>query len=243
MIKLLNVFLGGLVRTFSILALQFSLQLKSQFIFIKQIVLKSSEQKKIIAELLIHSVIAIEDKRFFQHVGIDIYSIIRAIVKNTTTRRLEGASTIVQQLIRNITNEREIKLKRKIKEIIFATLITEEFSKNEILFAYFNTYKFKDCVGVVEFCQNENYDIKDLTSTQIAEVAARFKYPTLNKTNYIRYLKRVRKIEIISNRTVKGSKKQNESETLTDVANKRIKEDQPLPTLVSAYRNIITASS
>src|SRR5258705_4664126 len=169
MIKLLNIFLAGLVRTFSLLSLQCSPRLKSQFTFIKQTVLKSNEQKKIIAELLIRSVIAIEDKRFFQHAGIDIYSITRAIVKNTTTNRFEGASTIVQQLIRNITNEREIKLKRKIKEIIFATLIAEEFSKNEILFAYFNTYRFKDCVGVVEFCQNENYDVEDLTSTQIAE--------------------------------------------------------------------------
>lgn len=195
MITLTNYFSGQLLKLLSFLVLQFSPSLKSQFAFIKQTVAKSTGQIKKIPDHLTNSLIQIEDKRFFQHQGIDIYAIMRAVVRNTTTKRLEGASTIVQQLIRNITDEREIKFKRKIKEIIFASLIDNEFSKDKILFAYLDTYRFKNCIGIFTFCQYENYNLDNLSINQSAEIAARFKYPTLHKTNYIKYLKRVRTIE------------------------------------------------
>jgi membrane peptidoglycan carboxypeptidase len=135
----------------SFLTLIFNSSLKRQFDFIKQTVVLSLEDKKQIPESLTNVLIQIEDRRFFQHKGIDIYSISRAFIKNTITNRLEGASTITQQLVRNITNEREIALKRKIKEIVLATLIDNYFSKNEILFAYVSTYRFMNCVGIFSF--------------------------------------------------------------------------------------------
>ncbi len=82
------------------------------------------------------------------------------------------------------------------REIILASLVDKYYTKNDILFAYFDTYIFDNCTGIFTFCKLENYDINNLTLKQSAEIAARFKYPILRKTNYVKYLKRVRIIEI-----------------------------------------------
>ena len=195
MITLINAFFGQTIWLIAYLTLKFDTSLKSQFNFVKQTVVMSLTQAKNVPDNLTNALIQIEDRRFYRHRGIDVYSIFRAFIKNTTTDRLEGASTITQQLVRNITNERKIKLRRKIKEIIFAALIDKDFSKHEILFAYVNTYRFKNCIGVFVFCKLENYDLDNLSVSQATEIAARFKYPDLHKTNYIKYLKRVRTIE------------------------------------------------
>jgi len=78
---------------------------------------------------------------------------------------------------------------------MLAVLISMEFSKNEIMFAYLNTYNFNNCVGVCSLCSMENYDIENLSYNDAAQIAARFKYPSITKSNYIKYLKRVRTIE------------------------------------------------
>ena len=216
MINFTNKFLGQVIRLISILILRYSPSLQSQFAFIKWIVKKSCRHTKKVPNPLTNALIRIEDKRFFQHKGIDIYSIIRAIFKNTTTSRLEGASTIVQQLIRNITNEREIKLKRKVKEIVFATILDKEFSKDELLLAYFNTYRFNNCIGIFAFCQNENYDLVNISINQAAEIIARFKYPTLHQTNYCKYLKRVRTIEIKTTPNIGFAESERTMQNVTD---------------------------
>lgn len=191
-----NYFLGQTLKFLSFLIIQLNPSLQTQFTFIKQTISKSTEHIKNIPDNLINSLIVIEDKRFRKHHGVDLYAILRAIIRNTTTKRLEGASTIVQQLIRNITNEREVNIKRKMREIILASLVDKYYTKNDILFAYFDTYIFDNCIGIFTFCKLENYDIDNLTLKQSAEIAARFKYPILRKTNYVKYLKRVRIIEI-----------------------------------------------
>lgn len=191
-----NYFLGQTLKFLSFLIIQLNPSLQTQFTFIKQTISKSTEHIKNIPDNLINSLVVIEDKRFRKHHGVDLYAILRAIIRNATTKRLEGASTIVQQLIRNITNEREVNIKRKMREIILASLVDKYYTKNDILFAYFDTYIFDNCIGIFTFCKLENYDIDNLTLKQSAEIAARFKYPILRKTNYVKYLKRVRIIEI-----------------------------------------------
>lgn len=195
MILLLNYSAGCLIRIISLLVLKLNSSLKFQYVFIKETIATVNKIKNGRPEHLPEAIIEIEDKRFFHHLGVDFYSIIRALVKNTTTNRLEGASTIVQQLIRNITNERQIKFKRKIKEIILASLVDKVFSKDEILMAYLATYRFKNCIGIFTLCQCDQYDVNNLSVNESAQIAARFKYPFLHKANYINYLKRVRTIE------------------------------------------------
>ena len=76
---------------------------------------------------IIHSFLSAEDKNFFSHPGIDAKSITRAIIKNLknifSDKRLEGASTITQQVAKNFLLTNEVSIKRKIKEAILAFMI------------------------------------------------------------------------------------------------------------------------
>ena len=93
-------------------------------------------------KFLIDATVATEDSRFYEHRGVDFRGVSRAILKNVVGGELrEGASTITQQLARNI-NElgvgRAKKLRRKVAEAILAMKIEQSFSKEEILELYLN---------------------------------------------------------------------------------------------------------
>ena len=88
---------------------------------------------------LIQAVLAIEDRRFYNHHGIDLWGISRAMIANLRAGRfVQGGSTITQQLAKNLFLTHERKLPRKIKEAILAIWIERELSKDEILSAYMN---------------------------------------------------------------------------------------------------------
>ncbi|PZV13635.1 MAG: penicillin-binding protein [Leptolyngbya sp.] len=90
-------------------------------------------------EQLVHAFIASEDRRFYQHSGIDFLSIGRAIAKNVVARDVvEGASTITQQLARIVYLNQEQSLKRKVQEAMMAQKINRELSKEMILERYLN---------------------------------------------------------------------------------------------------------
>lgn len=89
--------------------------------------------------LLIQSLVAVEDKRFYKHHGVSLRGIARAIFINTIKGKLtQGGSTLTQQLVKNfyLTNERSVK--RKVNEILMSLLLEMHYSKNEILEAYLN---------------------------------------------------------------------------------------------------------
>ncbi|HRG17762.1 MAG TPA: biosynthetic peptidoglycan transglycosylase [Flavobacterium lutivivi] len=195
MAKTINKIGGKLILALALIRLKYSTCFKNKYIQIKNNIINTKNKDLILSNYLIKSIISIEDKRFFHHIGIDLYSIFRAIVKNITSNRLEGASTITQQLVRNITNNRELNFKRKISEIMLAVLVEKEFTKNEILNAYLNLYQFNFCVGISDFCKIERYNLNKLSNHECYEIAARFKYPKVNHINYIKFLKRVRTIE------------------------------------------------
>ncbi len=90
-------------------------------------------------EKLVQAFIAAEDRRFYQHSGIDFLSIGRAIAKNIVARDVvEGASTITQQLARIVYLNQEQSLKRKVQEAMMAQKINRELSKEMILERYLN---------------------------------------------------------------------------------------------------------
>lgn len=98
---------------------------------------------KELPEDYINAVIAVEDRRFFSHNGVDAISITRAILKDIQTMSLaEGGSTITQQLAKNLYFSQEKKIERKIAEILMAYKIESELTKQEILELYFNTSYF-----------------------------------------------------------------------------------------------------
>ncbi len=95
-----------------------------------------------IPDKIIHAFISAEDKNFFSHPGIDAVGITRAIIKNVqhfiTGQRLEGASTITQQVAKNLLLSSEVSLARKVKEAILAFRIEKYLNKKRILELYLN---------------------------------------------------------------------------------------------------------
>ena len=87
---------------------------------------------------MINAILSIEDRRFFEHPGIDIIGITRAALKNISGKSHEGASTITMQVARNFFLTSEKTLKRKINEILLAIKIERTLSKEEILELYVN---------------------------------------------------------------------------------------------------------
>lgn len=89
------------------------------------------------------AVIAIEDERFYSHHGFDMIGIARSTVRNLTAGRIvQGASTITQQLARNVFLTREKTFTRKIKEIFLALQLERKYTKEKILEMYLNTIYF-----------------------------------------------------------------------------------------------------
>ena len=88
---------------------------------------------------LINALLAVEDRNFFSHPGIDLRGMLRALYYNILRRQVEqGGSTITQQLVKNFFFSRERTLTRKVNEIIMALLLERRFGKEEILAAYIN---------------------------------------------------------------------------------------------------------
>ena len=134
-----------------------------------------------IPENLVNAFIAIEDKRFYTHNGVDLYRTVGAAANyifNFDTRF--GASTITQQLIKNVSGNDEITVKRKIQEILWAFDLEKKMSKEEILENYLNVINLSQgCVGVgaaadVYFSKN----VSELTLAECATIAAITNSPT-----------------------------------------------------------------
>lgn len=92
-----------------------------------------------IPEILIHALLAMEDRRFFTHHGLDARGMLRALYANIRQARVtQGGSTITQQLVKNFFLNRERTLWRKFNEMTMALLLENHYSKMEILAAYCN---------------------------------------------------------------------------------------------------------
>lgn len=93
--------------------------------------------------------IAIEDKRFERHPGVDFKSTVRAIVYTLTGKSIQGGSTITQQTVKNVTGDNQDTVLRKVKEIYRALEMEKRYEKDEILEAYLNEiYMGQSCYGV-----------------------------------------------------------------------------------------------
>ena len=126
--------------------------------------------------------IAVEDKRFYLHHGVDYRAVLRAVKNNLSTGGIkEGGSTITQQLIKNthLTSERTIK--RKIKEIKLAIALEKEYSKDEILGFYLNGVYFGEGAYGIQ-CAAQKYfgvDASKLSLAQSCALAATVKAPSV----------------------------------------------------------------
>ena len=117
------------------------------------------------------AIVAIEDKRFYEHNGVDWYRTGSAILSLVTGKNNYGGSTLTQQLIKNITDDSEVSLTRKLREIFRALNIEREYSKDDIIEAYLNVVNFgNNCQGVES--ASELYFDKPISECSIAECAA-----------------------------------------------------------------------
>jgi len=124
-----------------------------------------------IPEHVVKAFIAVEDKRFFEHSGLDVKGILRAFIQNIREGSVvAGGSTITQQVTKNLILTPERTLSRKIKEAILAHRIEKNLSKNEILYLYLNHIYLADGTYGVEAASN-NYYGKSAKEINIAEAA------------------------------------------------------------------------
>jgi penicillin-binding protein 1A len=125
-----------------------------------------------IPPLLVKAILAAEDERFFEHPGVDYRGVLRAILNEVMAGdRSVGGSTITQQVTRTLSLlSRERNYVRKFKEWILAFRLEREFTKQEILALYLNTYFFgQGSYGVVTAAQT--YFGKDLDQLTVSEIA------------------------------------------------------------------------
>ena len=130
-----------------------------------------------IPENVINSFLSAEDKNFFSHPGVDAKGVMRAIINNISniknSKRLEGASTITQQVAKNFLLTNEVSLKRKIKEAILAFRIEKAYTKQRILELYLNQiYLGEGTYGVAAASlEYFNKSVKELNYAEAALLA------------------------------------------------------------------------
>ena len=149
-----------------------------------------------IPKKVVNSFLSAEDKNFFKHPGVDAKGILRALIKNlkniSNNKRLEGASTITQQVAKNFLLTNEVSINRKIKEAILAFRIERAYSKKRILELYLNQIYLGQGTYGIAAASLEYFDksVKDLDYTEAALLAALpkapsrydpFKYPDVAK--------------------------------------------------------------
>ena len=146
-----------------------------------------------VPEKVINAFLSAEDKNFFSHPGIDAKGILRAFVKNlkniSQNKRLEGASTITQQVAKNFLLTNEVSFKRKIKEAILAFRIERAYTKKRILELYLNQIYLGQGTYGIAAASLEYFDksIKELNYSEAALLAALPKAPS--KYNPYKYPK------------------------------------------------------
>ena len=133
---------------------------------------------------VINSFLSAEDKNFFTHPGVDAKGVLRAIFNNVTnimsSKRLEGASTITQQVAKNFLLTNEVSINRKIKEAILAFRIERALNKERILELYLNQIYLGSGAYGVAAASLEYFDksIKELNYAEAALLAALPKAPS-----------------------------------------------------------------
>ncbi len=131
---------------------------------------------------MVNALVATEDRKFFDHWGVDVQRIVQALVKNLMSFSLkrEGASTITQQLAGNLyLNRREITFNRKLREAMTAVQIERTYTKEEILTYYLNTVYFGKGAYGIEAAANTFFSksSKELNLDECAVLVATLKSP------------------------------------------------------------------
>ena len=120
---------------------------------------------------LVQALVDIEDHRFWEHSGVDWYSTASAMIQTLTGGNTRGGSTITQQLLRNITDDKDVTVQRKVREIFRALEFEKSHTKEEIITLYFNRISFGFQFDGIATAA-EGYFGKDVSELSLAESAS-----------------------------------------------------------------------
>ena len=177
-----------------------------------------------IPKKVINAFLSAEDKNFFSHPGIDAKGIIRAVIKNikniSQNKRLEGASTITQQVAKNFLLTNEVSMRRKVKEAILAFRIERAYKKERILELYLNQIYLGQGTYGIAAASLEYFDksIKELNYSEAALLAALpkapskynpYKYPVIAEFRRNLVLENLEENNFISKKELNEFKKSN----------------------------------
>ena len=220
-----------------------------------------------IPDIVVNSFLSAEDKNFFSHPGIDAKGILRAVLNNVKNiaqnKRLEGASTITQQVAKNFLLTNEISMKRKIKEAILAFRIERAYSKERILELYLNQIYLGQGAYGIAAASLEYFDksIKDLNYPDAALLAALpkapskynpYKFPKVGKFRRDLVLKNLEENNFIDKKQLKNFKESklnlkkrkinivNEANSYTEEVRRSVKENYGFEKLYSQGLSIKT---
>ena len=155
-----------------------------------------------IPDHLIKATLATEDRRFFEHFGIDILGTMRALIENARANEVvQGGSSITQQLAKNLFLSNERSLSRKIREAFLALLLEARYRKPEILKMYLDrAYLGGGAFGVEAAAQFYfGKSVKDINLAELALLAGLFKAPTRYAPHVNLPASRARTNEVLSN--------------------------------------------
>jgi len=151
---------------------------------------------------LIKATLATEDRRFFEHFGIDVLGTLRALATNLNAgETVQGGSTLTQQLAKNLFLSSERSLTRKIKELFLSFWLEARFTKRQILKLYFDrAYMGGGAFGVEAAAQFYfGKSVRDVTLAEAAMMAGLFKAPTKYAPHIDLPAARARANEVLSN--------------------------------------------
>ncbi len=149
-----------------------------------------------IHEIFIEGVICIEDRRFFEHPGIDVVGMIRAFFTNLLNKKIvEGASTLTQQLVRQVVLTKEKSYRRKLEEVVLAMLLECTLTKSQILEFYLNTCFYgvngnQALYGIAQASQGVfEKEVYELTTAEQAFLAALIGRPLIEASTEASYMR------------------------------------------------------
>ncbi len=173
-----------------------------------------------IPDHVVKALIAVEDKRFYEHDGVDWYGTAGQMVNMLRGKDVRGASTITQQVIKNVTGNNQVTIRRKVLEIFQALRAHENYSNEEILETYFNLVYYGDGAYGIEAAA-ETYFGKTVEELDVAEGACIIgitqypymydpsrgeKYRTANKTRQEWVLKKMWEQEFLTEAEYEAAK-------------------------------------
>jgi 1A family penicillin-binding protein len=164
---------------------------------------------KDVPQNLKNATLAIEDANFYQHNGFDVKGLLRGLFRTVIERRLQGGSTLTQQLVKNALLTPERTVSRKIKEAILTVATEAMYSKDQILEMYFNQTPYGGTLWGAESAANGifNKDVKDLDLAESALLAglpgsptnySPFSHPEAAKNRQEMVLKRMLDLKMIT---------------------------------------------